>query len=162
MKDGMRYPFLLCRLPQDFQDWFGDPDHTEKTRPKFTIKNKDYQINKAKFEAIFHFPTMCSHCQSDWEVPRTPFKNGATNLKQLNNQEYFGLVMFTLVTLKRILNNIVDKTWHDDIASLLLMMLSLNEQMSSKIISSTKLNLLDDHIKVFLSKYKEVFVVTEI
>jgi hypothetical protein len=65
--------------------------------------------------------------------------------------------MLTLVALKGILNNKVDKTWYDDIASLLWMMLSLNEQMSSKIISSTKLNLLDDHIKVFLRKYKEVF-----
>jgi hypothetical protein len=65
MKDGMHYLFLLCQLPQDFQDWFDDPDRTEKTRPKFTFKNKDYQTNKAKFEAIFRFITMCSHRQSD-------------------------------------------------------------------------------------------------
>ena len=65
--------------------------------------------------------------------------------------------MLTLVALKGILNDKVDETWHDDIASLLWMMLSLNEQMSSKIISSTELDLLDDHIKVFLRKYKEVF-----
>jgi hypothetical protein len=65
--------------------------------------------------------------------------------------------MLTLVSLKGILNNIVDETWHDNIASLLWMMLRLNEQMSSKIISLTKLDLLDDHIKVFLHKYKEVF-----
>jgi hypothetical protein len=65
--------------------------------------------------------------------------------------------MLTLFTLKGILNDKVDETWHDDIASLLWMMLSLNEQMSSKIISSTELDLLDDCIKVFLRKYKEVF-----
>jgi hypothetical protein len=65
--------------------------------------------------------------------------------------------MLTLVTLKGILNNKVDETWHDNIASLLWMMLSLNEPMSSKIISSTKLDLLDYRIKVFLRKYKEVF-----
>jgi hypothetical protein len=157
MKDGMRYPFLRCQLPQDFQDLFDDPDHIEKTRPKSTIKNKDYQINKAKFEAVFRFLTMCSCHQSDREVPRTPFKNGVTNLTRLHNQKYPGLVMSTLVALKGILNNKVDETWHDDIASLLWMMLSLNEQMSSKIISSTKLDLLDDRKKVFLCKYKEVF-----
>jgi hypothetical protein len=65
--------------------------------------------------------------------------------------------MSTRVTLKGILNDKADETWHDDIASLLWMMLSLNEQMSSKIISSIELDLLDDHIKVFLRKYKEVF-----
>jgi hypothetical protein len=157
MKDGMRYLFLLCQLPQDFQDWFDDPGRTEKTRPKFTIENKDYQINKAKFEAIFRFLTMCSRRQSDREVPRTPFKNGVTDLTRLNGQEYPGLVMLTLVALKGILNDKVDETWHDDIASLLWMMLSLNEQMSSKIISSTDLDLLDDRINVFLRKYKEVF-----
>jgi hypothetical protein len=157
MKDGMRYLFLLSKLPQDFQEWFHDPDHTENTRPKFTIENKDYQINKAKFEAIFRFLTMCSHCQSDREVPCTPFKNGVTDLTQLNGQEYPGLVMLTLVALKGILQDRVNESWHDDIASLLWMMLSLNEQMLSKIISSTKLDLLDDCITVFLHKYKEVF-----
>jgi hypothetical protein len=157
MKDAMRYLFLLCQLPQDFQDWCDDPDRTETTRPKFTIENKDYQINKAKFEAIFRFLTMCSRRQSDREVPRTPFKNGVTDLTRLNGQEYPGLVMLTLVALKGILNDKVDETWHDDIASLLWMMLSLNEQMSSKIISSTELDVLDDRIKVFLRKYKEVF-----
>jgi hypothetical protein len=80
MKDTMRYLFLLCQLPQDFQDWRNDPDRTEKTRPKFTIKTKDYQINKAKFAAIFPFLTMCSRHQSNREVPHTPFKNGVTNL----------------------------------------------------------------------------------
>ena len=42
MKDRMRYLFLLCQLPQDFQDWCNDPDQTETTRPKFTNENKDY------------------------------------------------------------------------------------------------------------------------
>jgi hypothetical protein len=58
--------------------------------------------------------------------------------------------MLTLVALKGIRNDKVDETWHDDIASLLWMMLSLNEQVLSKIFSSTKLDLLDDRIKVFL------------
>jgi hypothetical protein len=34
MKGGKRYLFLLRQLPQDFQDWFDDPDRTKKTRPK--------------------------------------------------------------------------------------------------------------------------------
>jgi hypothetical protein len=144
-------------LPKDFQEWFNDPYHTVNTKPKFTIENKDYLINKAKFEAIFRFLTMCSRRQSDREVPRTPFKNGVTDLTRLNGQEYPGLVMLTLVALKGILMDSVDESWHDDIASLLWMMLSLNEQMSSKIISSTELDLLDDRIHTFLHKYKEVF-----
>jgi hypothetical protein len=158
MKDGMRYLFLLCKLPNDFQEWFHDPDRTNDTpKPTLTIENRDYLINKAKFEAIFRFLTMCSRRQSDREVPRTPFKNGVTDLTRLNGQEYPGLVMLTLVALKGILHDRVDESWHHDIASLLWMMLSLNKQMSSKIISSTELDLLDDRIHTFLHKYKEVF-----
>jgi hypothetical protein len=100
---------------------------------------------------------MCSRRQSDRSVPRTPFKNGVTDLTRLNGQEYPGLVMLTLVALKGLLHERVDESWHDDIVSVLWMMLSLNEQMSSPCISSSELELLDNRIKVFLHKYKEVF-----
>jgi hypothetical protein len=112
--------------------------------------DSDYQINKAKFEAIFRFLTMCSRRQSDRSVPRTPFKNGVTELTRLNGQEYPGLVMLTLVALKGLLHYRVDNSWHDDIVSVLWMMLSLNEQMSSPCLSCTNLELLDNRIKVFL------------
>jgi hypothetical protein len=157
MKDGMRYLFLLCDMPQDFIDWCDNEDRTDSTKPKPSITDSDYHINKAKFEAIFRFLTMCSRRQSDRSVPRTPFKNGVTDLTRLNGQEYPGLVMLTLVALKGLLHDRVDVSWHDDIVSVLWMMLSLNEQMSSSLISSSELELLDDRIKVFLRKYKEVF-----
>jgi hypothetical protein len=80
MRDGMRYLFLLCDMPQDFIDWCNDEDRTESSKPKITITDSDYHINKAKFEAIFRFLTMCSRRQSDRSVPRTPFKNGVTDL----------------------------------------------------------------------------------
>jgi hypothetical protein len=104
MKDGMRYLFLLCDLPQDFIDWCCDEDRTHSSKPQLTITDSDYQINKAKFEAIFRFLTMCSRRQSDRSVPRTPFKNGVTELTRLNGQEYPGLVMLTLVALKGLLH----------------------------------------------------------
>jgi hypothetical protein len=100
---------------------------------------------------------MSSCHQSDRSVPQTPFKNGVTDLMQLNGQEYPGLVMLTLIALKGLLHERVDKSWHADITSVLWMMLSLNEQMSSPCISSSELELLDNRIKVFLHKYKAVF-----
>ena len=104
MRDGMRYLFLLCDMPQDFIDWCNDEDRTESSKPKISITDSDYHINKAKFEAIFRFLTMCSRRQSDRSVPRTPFKNGVTDLTRLNGQEYPGLVMLTLVALKGLLH----------------------------------------------------------
>jgi hypothetical protein len=157
MKDGMRYLFLMCDLPEDFVDWCKDEYRTESNKPRISITDGDYHINKAKFEAIFRFLTMCSRRQSDRSVPRTPFKNGVTDLTRLNGQEYPGLVMLTLVALKGLLHERVHESWHDDIVSVLWMMLSLNEQMSLPSISSTELEVLDDRIKVFLRKYKEVF-----
>ena len=110
MKDGMRYLFLLCDMPQDFIDWCNDEDRTESSKPKISITDSDYHINKAKFEAIFRFLTMCSRRQSDRSVPRTPFKNGVTDLTRLNGQEYPGLVMLTLVALKGLLHERVDES----------------------------------------------------
>jgi hypothetical protein len=66
-------------------------------------------------------------------------------------------MMLTLITLKGLLHERVDESWHDDIVSILWMMLSLNEQMSSSRISSSELAVLDIRIKVFLCKYKAVF-----
>ena len=80
-----------------------------------------------------------------------------TDLTRLNGQEYPGLVMLTLIALKGLLHERVDESWHDDIVSVLWMMLTLNEQMSLPSISSTELEVLDNHIKVFLHKYKEGF-----
>jgi hypothetical protein len=149
MKDGMRYLFLLSDMLQDFMDWCDNDDRMESNKPKLCITDSDYQINKAKFEAIFCFLTMCSHHQSDRSVPQTQFKNGVTDLTRINGQEYPGLVMLTLVTLKGLLHDRVDESWHDNIVSVLWMMLSLNEQMSLPFISSSDLELLDDRIKVF-------------
>jgi hypothetical protein len=157
MRDGMRYLFLMCDLPQDFMDWCQDEDRMESNRPHISITDADYHINKAKFEAIFRFLTMCSRRQSDHSVPRTPFKNGVTDLTRLNGQEYPGLVMLTLVALKGLLHERVDESWHEDIVSVLWMMLSLNEQMSSPCISSSELEVLENRINIFLHKYKLVF-----
>jgi hypothetical protein len=157
MKDGMRYLFLMCDLPEDFISWCGDENRTECNKPRISITDADYHINKAKFEAIFRFLTMCSRRQSDRSVPPTPFKNGVTDLTRLNGQEYPGLVMLTLIALKGLLQERVDVSWHDDIVSVLWMMLSLNKQMSSPCISSSDLEVLGRRIKVFLHKFKEVF-----
>ena len=157
MKDGMRYLFLLCDMPEDFVEWCEDDNRMESNRPRISITDADYQINKAKFEAIFRFLTMCARRQSDRSVPRTPFKNGVTDLTRLNGQEYPGLVMLTLVALKGLLHERVHESWHDDIVSVFWMMLSLNEMMSLPCISSSELIVLDNRIKVFLGKYKEVF-----
>ena len=158
MKDGMRYLFNLCDLPKDFIAWCNNQERKASNRPELKVTEKHYYISKAKFEAIFRFLTMCSRRQSDREVPRTPFKNGVTDLKRLNGQEYPGLVMLTLVTLKGLLsNNDVSKKIQKQIVTVFWQMLSLNEQLASDCLSSTELKELDERLKVFLTNYKELF-----
>jgi hypothetical protein len=80
MKDGIHYLFLLSNMMPEFLDWCADENRTESTKPKLSITDSNYHINKVKFEAIFCFLTLCSRRQSDREVPRTPFKNSVTDL----------------------------------------------------------------------------------
>jgi hypothetical protein len=101
---------------------------------------------------------MCARCQSDRSVPQTPFKNGVTNLKRINAQEYPGLVMLLLVALKGLLHDRDDVSWYEEIISVFWMMLSLNKMMSAPSFMSSNLAIMDARIKVFLAKYKEVFL----
>jgi hypothetical protein len=80
MKDAMKNLFLMSDLPQNFLSWYNDRDATPSSRPNVNITDSQLFINKPKFEAVFRYLTMCSRRQSDREVPRTPFRNGVTDL----------------------------------------------------------------------------------
>jgi hypothetical protein len=155
MKDGMRLLFLLGDLPSSFIKWY-------KTRrgdrpPVTKMTDSQLYINKPKFEAIFRFLTMYARRQSDREVPRTPFRNGVTDLTRLNGQEYPGLVMLTLVALKVLLPDRVPLFKRKEIILLFWRMLVLNDMMNLRENSERTLQLLDKRIVEFLALYKEVF-----
>jgi hypothetical protein len=109
MKDGMEKLFLLGDLSTNFVRWYKknqqDASSRSAHRPNEKLTESQLYINKPKFEAIFRYLTMFARRQSDREVPRTPFRNGVTDLTRLNGQEYPGLVMLTLVALKVLLHN---------------------------------------------------------
>lgn len=160
MKDGMEKLFLMLKLPEGFVNWYfeGMPDNDARGKMKFTVTDSDLHIDKAKFEGIFCFLTMCARRQSDQQMPRMPFKNGVTDLTRLNGQEYPGLVFLTLVTIKPLLyESTMHQEWHGSIIKVLWMMLSLNEMMSLEAVTMADLELLDRRIEIFLQKFKGLF-----
>ena len=160
MKDAMKYLFLMSDLPQSFLSWYRSRNPLPHARPNVNITESQFYIKKSKFEQIFRFLTMYSRRQSDREVPRTPFKNGVTDLTRLNGQEYPGLVMLTLVALKGLLHEHVDEGVHKDIVRVFWWMLVLNEMMNQKETTQTELGLMDGRIIEFLNLYKKVFGAT--
>ena len=156
MKNAMEKLFLLSDLPDIFLNWYYDDNSVASSRPRVNITDSQLYINKPKFEAIFRYLTMYSRRQSDREVPRTPFRNGVTDLTRLNGQEYPGLVMLTIVALKGLLHEKVPEDAHKDIIRLFWWMLVLNEMMNEKENTSSMLLLLHERIKEFLILYKKV------
>jgi hypothetical protein len=160
MKDGMEKLFLMSKLPEGFVYWYfeGMPENDARGKMKFNVTDSDLHINKAKFEGIFRFLTMCARRQSDRQMPRMPFKNGVTDLTRLNGQEYPGLVFLTLVTIKPLLHeSTMHPEWHGSIIRVLWMMLSLNEMMSLEAVTTSDLQLLDRRVETFLQKFKGLF-----
>jgi hypothetical protein len=157
MKDAMKYLFLMSDLPQSFLLWYRSRKSLPRGRPNINITESQFYIKKSKFEEIFRFLTMYSRRQSDREVPRTPFKNGVTDLTRLNGQEYPGLVMLTVVALKGLLHGHVPVGVHKDIVRVFWWMLVLNEMMNQKETTQTELVLMEGRIIEFLHLYKKVF-----
>ena len=160
MKDAMKNLFLMSELPTNFVDWYNDEDASADDRPKITVTDSQLYINASKFEAIFRCLTMYSRRQSDREVPRTPFRNGVTDLTRLNGQEYPGLVMLTLVALKVLLHEKVPPNLHANIVRVFWWMLVLNEMMNLKESTTSNLTIMHNRITQFLQLYKDVFGAT--
>jgi hypothetical protein len=157
MKDAMKKLFLMAKLPETFLAWYNDENALASARPKVTITESQLYIKKSKSEAIFRFLTLYSRRQSDREVPRTPFRNGVTDLTCLNGQEYPGLVMLTIIALKGLLHEKVPHNLHDDIVRVFWWMLVLNEMMNRTETTTSDLELMHDRIVEFLALYKKVF-----
>jgi hypothetical protein len=159
MKDAMKKLFLMAKLPETFLAWYNDENVLASARPKVTITESQWYIKKSKFEAIFRFLTLYSRRQSDREVPRTPFRNGVTDLTRLNGQEYPGLVMLTIVALKGLLPEKVPHNLHNDIVRVFWWMLVLNEMMNQTEPTTSDLELMHDRIVEFLAFYTRKFLV---
>lgn len=100
---------------------------------------------------------MSSHRQSDRDMPKTPFKNGVTDLSCLNGQEYPGLVMLTVVAMKGMLSNMdpISLQHKKETIRLLFMSLSLNEQMCKENNTESSLLLLANCNQQFLKGFQE-------
>jgi hypothetical protein len=90
--------------------------------------------------------------QSDREVPHIPFWNGVTDLMSMNGQEYPGLIMLSLVSLKVLLhNNKLPFRKQEEIIILLFWhMLVLNDMMNLSDNTESTLQVLagDTHCRV--------------
>lgn len=158
MKDGMQKLFLLGDVPTNVVRWYNNQDASSRhARPQEKLTESQLYISKPQFEAIFRHLTMYSRRQSDREVPRTPFRNGVTDLTRLNGQEYPGLVMLTLVALKVVLHNKLSLVKQKEIVLLFWRMLVLNDMMNLKENSESTLTLMEARIVEFLDLYKRVF-----
>jgi hypothetical protein len=99
MKKQLSLLMEMRVLPEDFIKWYQSSrqhDHPDIG----DISQYPLLINKAEFESRFRLLTMSARRQSDRDYPRTPFKNGVTDLTRLNSQEYPGLVMLSMVVLQ--------------------------------------------------------------
>lgn len=159
MKDGMQKLFLLGDLPTNFVRWYNSNDaSTPSARPQCEkLTESKLYIDKAKFEAIFRYLTMYARRQSDREVPRTPFRNGVTDLTRLNGQEYPGLVMLTVVALKVLLHNKLPLVKQHEIIQVFWRMLVLNDMMNLVENPESTVVLMEARIIEFLDLYRLVF-----
>ena len=95
--------FEMADLPIDFLRWYQSNPRNPEQKPPLGQSPKK-QLPKAEFERRFRILTSTSRRQSDRDMPKTPFKNGVTELTRLNAQEYPGLCMLTMVALKGLLH----------------------------------------------------------
>lgn len=98
-------------------------------------------------------------------MPRTPFKNGVTDLTWLNGQEYPGLCLLSLVAMKGIFYETKknDKAQHSKLRKLekhfsllLLLMLSLEARLTQEEYKESELLQLESDIRLFLRFYRTV------
>ena len=97
--------------------------------------------------------------QSDRDMPRTPFRNGVTELTKMSGQEYPGLCLLASVCMKGILitdkerDNPALKNRNRDIerrfSLLLFLSLSLEKMFSAETVSASKLMILQKRIVIF-------------
>jgi hypothetical protein len=107
MKMSLEFVFNVGTLPDSYMAWYTEylaGNATIEDRPSCSKVLNPF-VDGTRFEGRFRLLTMAARRQSDREMPRTPFKNGVTDLTRLNAQEYPGLCMLTLVGLKELLDN---------------------------------------------------------
>jgi hypothetical protein len=86
------------------------------------------KTDQAKFERRIKISKEIATKQSDCDIPKTAFNNGATSLTRLSGKEYPGLVMLTMVTLDKMFpsENYPDVSIEKGYSRLLWIILSLN------------------------------------
>ncbi len=159
MKKQLSLLMEMRVLPEDFIKWY--QSSRQHDRPDIgDISQYPLLIDKAEFESRFRLLTMSARRQSDRDYPRTPFKNGVTDLTRLNSQEYPGLVMLSMEPLKGLFHNGTcanDSTAQKlerKVANLLFQSLSLYEMMTLEEPTDSYLELLLKRTRHYLKNFK--------
>ena len=111
-------------------------------------------FNKVEFERRIRIVTRSSRRQSDRNMPRSPFKNGVSDLTKLTGQEYPGLILMTLCCMKGMLPP-DQEPLERKFSLLLFLSLSLLNWLTMPSYSEKDLTMLHNRITVFLQFYVE-------
>ncbi len=146
-------------LPEEYIKWY--QSSRQNNSPDIgDISQYPLLIHKAEFETRVRLLTMSARRQSDRDYPRTPFKNGVTDLTHLNSQEYPGLVMLAMVALKGLFHNGTCTSYSEaeklerKVANLLFQSLSLYEMMTVEEPTNSYLELLLKRTRHYLKNFK--------
>lgn len=155
--------FHIMKVPDPLKKWYsnrlkGHPLGALAHRPdiKSASKNKATYFPVEEFERRMRLVQSQSRRQSDRFMPRSPFKNGVTELTRLNGQEYPGLCLLTIPCLKGIFHASKHYDKKDGIlmekklSLLLLLALSLEVRLTKDNFKDTELDVLEKDIRLFL------------
>ena len=161
MKYQLNALYNLVDIPNNIAAWFKKRmsrpfTDSMPSRPSVPDPSKLKSIfKKVEFERRVRIVTRSARRQSDRNMPRSPFKNGVTDLTKLTGQEYPGLVLMTLCSMKGLLPP-THHTLERKFALLLFLSLSLLNWLTLPSYCEKDLQMLDKRISIFLQFYAEV------
>lgn len=113
-------------------------------------------FNKVEFERRVRVVTQSAKRQSDKDMPRTPFKNGVTELTRLTGQEYMGLILVTLAAMKGCVVGAAGDMLEKAYSLVLFLSMSLHMSLTRLENTETQLHAMSRKISVFMSYYSWV------
>ena len=172
MKMMLNGIFNICKVPHELDTWhthrvMGNPEGYMSNRPDVKKGKNTAIFPAAEFEARIRYVQSYSRRQSDRDMPRTPFKNGVTELTRLNGQEYPGLCLLTCICLKGIFHSQADKKIPEErvkelilleksMALLIFLALSLELRLTAPSYTESELENLQKDIVTFLKFFRNV------
>jgi len=152
MKYLLDYTYNQEDLPANFVHWARSSNRRDDARPTLPSSLKEI-VDKAELEARFRLLTMSARRQSDRDMPKTPFKNGVTDLTCLNGQEYPGLILLTAFAIRGALPT---HTLEKEVVRVLFQSLSLHDMLGQESYSVSTVRILQSRTKLFLQNFKRL------